>query len=96
MTMSSTTSPTPTVTGLPSRTSNEPSPTCTTGVPDRYGYVPPEACNANYAYYPSFEGNLAFAVLFGLTTTVHLAQAIAYKKVRPMRFLCHTSQKSGV
>ncbi|KAH7150498.1 RTA1 domain protein [Dactylonectria estremocensis] len=53
---------------------------CTTAVPDKYGYVPIDACNANYAFYPNFGANLAFAVLFGMSTIIHLMQAIVYKK----------------
>lgn len=55
---------------------------CTTAVPDTNGYVPPDACNANYGFYPRWEDNAAFAIAFGLTTCAHLAQAITLKKVR--------------
>lgn len=54
---------------------------CTSAVPDKYGHVPIDACDAYYSFYPNFDGNLAFAVLFGITTIVHLVQAILYKKV---------------
>ncbi|PTB36185.1 hypothetical protein M441DRAFT_122346, partial [Trichoderma asperellum CBS 433.97] len=54
--------------------------TCTTAVPDANGYVPPDACNANYGFYPRWEDNAAFAIAFGLTTCAHLAQAIVLKK----------------
>ncbi|KAL6693194.1 RTA1 like domain-containing protein [Trichoderma pleuroticola] len=54
--------------------------TCTTAVPDTNGYVPPDACNANYGFYPRWEDNAAFAIAFGLTTCAHLAQAITLKK----------------
>ncbi|EGU71929.1 hypothetical protein FOXB_17562 [Fusarium oxysporum f. sp. conglutinans Fo5176] len=55
---------------------------CTTAVPGTYGYVPfdPNTCNFNYHFYPSFTGNLAFATIFGLSTIVHLIEAIAFKK----------------
>ncbi|KAK2471480.1 hypothetical protein H9L39_17711, partial [Fusarium oxysporum f. sp. albedinis] len=55
---------------------------CTTAVPGAYGYVPfdPSTCNFNYHFYPSFTGNLAFATIFGLSTLVHLIEAIAFKK----------------
>ena len=53
-------------------------------MPDKYGHVPIDACDSYYNFYPSFEGNLAFAVLFGVCTLVHLAQAVAYKKVRSL------------
>ncbi|KAH6869515.1 RTA1 like protein-domain-containing protein [Thelonectria olida] len=54
--------------------------TCTTAVPDKYGYVPPDSCNANYGFYPQWEDNTAFAVVFGLSTVAHLAQAVILKK----------------
>ncbi|PNP56026.1 hypothetical protein FNYG_15387 [Fusarium nygamai] len=54
--------------------------TCTTAVPGKYGRVPVDACNANYFFDPSFAANLAFCVLFGMTTMVHLIQAILFKK----------------
>ena len=54
--------------------------TCTTAVPGKYGRVPVDACNANYFFDPSFGANLAFCVLFGLTTMTHLIQAILFKK----------------
>lgn len=56
-------------------------PTCTTAVPDENGFVPPDSCNANYGFYPQWEDNLAFALGFGVTTIVHLAQAVVFKKV---------------
>ncbi|KAF4496485.1 phospholipid-translocating ATPase [Fusarium agapanthi] len=54
--------------------------TCTTAVPGKYGRVPVDACNANYFFDPSFAANLAFCVLFGMTTMTHLVQAILFKK----------------
>ncbi|KAF5621528.1 phospholipid-translocating ATPase [Fusarium sp. NRRL 25303] len=54
--------------------------TCITAVPGKYGRVPVDACNANYFFDPSFAANLAFCVLFGMTTMVHLIQAILFKK----------------
>ncbi|KAL6890071.1 RTA1 like domain-containing protein [Trichoderma evansii] len=54
--------------------------TCTSAVPDSNGYVPPDACNANYGFYPRWEDNAAFAIAFSLTTCAHLAQAIVVKK----------------
>lgn len=56
-------------------------PSCTTATPDQNGYVPPEACNANYGFYPKWQDNMAFAVVFGLITITHLGQAIGFKKV---------------
>ncbi|KAH6965725.1 RTA1 like protein-domain-containing protein [Fusarium venenatum] len=54
--------------------------TCTTAVPGKYGRVPVDACNSNYFFDPSFAANLAFCVLFGLTTIAHLVQAVLFKK----------------
>lgn len=73
----------PTVTTLAhvSSTASSAIPSCTTAVPDKYGYVPPESCNANYGFYPNWEDNTAFAVAFGLSTVAHLAQAIFLKQV---------------
>jgi hypothetical protein len=53
---------------------------CTTIVPGPHGYVPPEACNANWSYSPSFPAALAFAVPFGILTLAHLALAIIHRK----------------
>ncbi|KAH6895722.1 RTA1 like protein-domain-containing protein [Thelonectria olida] len=61
-------------------TTSSASVSCTSAVPDKYGHVPIDACDAYYNFYPSFDGNLAFAVLFGITTIIHLVQAIVYKK----------------
>ncbi|KJK80487.1 hypothetical protein H634G_04726 [Metarhizium anisopliae BRIP 53293] len=54
--------------------------TCTAAAVGNYGHVPPGSCGSNYEYDPSFGGNVAFAVLFGLSTAVHLVQAIVLKK----------------
>ncbi|POR35144.1 hypothetical protein TPAR_04677 [Tolypocladium paradoxum] len=61
-------------------TSSTANPTCTTAVPDENGYVPPDACNANYGFYPRWEDNVAFAIAFGLATMAHLTQAVVLKK----------------
>ncbi|KAK5655742.1 hypothetical protein OQA88_5279 [Cercophora sp. LCS_1] len=55
-------------------------PACTSAIPDRNGYVPPDACNSNYGFYPSWEWNLVFAVFFGLTTLIHAVQMFVYRK----------------
>ena len=57
-------------------------PSCISVTPGKNGYVPEWACNANYNYDPSFPGALIFAILFGLTTTAHIFQAFAHKKLR--------------
>lgn len=63
-----------------STTSSAPTESCTTAVPGKYGYVPPEACNAQWSYDPSFAAALTFAVLFGLLTLTHLGLAILHRK----------------
>jgi uncharacterized membrane protein HdeD (DUF308 family) len=55
-------------------------PECTTAVPGTYGHVPPSSCNALYLYNPSFTAAVAFAVLFGLLTIVHIFLAIFHRK----------------
>ncbi|KAE8453202.1 hypothetical protein EG329_011269 [Mollisiaceae sp. DMI_Dod_QoI] len=75
--MSSTISMTSTATSTSTAT-----PSCISVTPDKNGYVPEWACNANYNYYPSFAAALIFAVIFGITTFVHFYQAFAYKKFR--------------
>ncbi|KAF4967932.1 hypothetical protein FSARC_4625 [Fusarium sarcochroum] len=75
----STTTHNPTTTTVSSATA-----TCTTAVPGKYGRVPADACNSNYFFDPSFAANLAFCVLFGLATLVHLIQAILFKKATIM------------
>lgn len=67
---------------LLSRATSTVAASCTSAVPDANGYVPPDACNANYGFYPRWEDNAAFAIAFGLTTCAHLAQAIVLKKVQ--------------
>jgi hypothetical protein len=49
-------------------------------VPGKYGYVPPSACNANYAFSPSLSAAIAFSVLFAIVSVVQVAQAFLYKK----------------
>ncbi|CAN9105835.1 unnamed protein product [Alternaria alternata] len=55
-------------------------PECITAVPSPYGYVPSSSCNALYLYNPSFSAAIAFAVLFGLLTIVHIFLAILHRK----------------
>ena len=61
-------------------------PSCISVTPDKNGYVPEWACNANYNYYPSFAAALIFTILFGITTLLHIYQAFTHKKLR----LCWT------
>ncbi|KAH7136364.1 RTA1 like protein-domain-containing protein [Dactylonectria macrodidyma] len=55
-------------------------PICMTAVPGEFGHVPPDACNAHYGFYPSWQWNLVFAVAFGITTLIHIVQAWRFKK----------------
>jgi hypothetical protein len=71
---------TPTSTSPASTTTSAPTESCTTAVPGRYGYVPPEACNAQWAYAPSFAAAVAFATLFGLLTLAHIGLAVLFRK----------------
>lgn len=77
--MSTTTPPpSPSTTG----TSTSATQSCTTAVPGKYGHVPYGACNSYYNFDPSFDANLAFLILFALSTLVHIVQAVIFKKVR--------------
>jgi hypothetical protein len=68
---------------IPGKTIDIAIPTCVqTIIPDSNGYVPPGTCGALWQYYPSFNAAVAFAVLFGLLTAVHIWQAARYNKVR--------------
>ncbi|KAI8246907.1 hypothetical protein K4K55_000053 [Colletotrichum sp. SAR 10_96] len=53
---------------------------CISIAPDSNGHVPYGACHGFWPYVPSFEGNLALAILFGLSALVHLVQAVMYKQ----------------
>jgi uncharacterized MAPEG superfamily protein len=75
--MSSTTSLSSTATSTASATAS-----CISVTPDKNGYVPEWACNSNYNYYPSFAAALIFAIIFGITTFLHIYQAFAHKKMR--------------
>jgi hypothetical protein len=55
-------------------------PSCLTFTPGPHGYVPPEACNAQWAYSPSFSAAIALSVIFALLTLAHLALAIVFRK----------------
>src|ERR1700677_181516 len=74
---------TPTTTTAASATtsSSSASASCVSAVPGKNGYVPPSACNALYAYNPSFAAAVIFSVLFGVVTVTHIVQAISYRKV---------------
>ncbi|KAF7974249.1 hypothetical protein HWV62_13146 [Athelia sp. TMB] len=54
--------------------------TCIYVAPGKYGYAPSYACNANYAYDPSFPAAVATASLFGLMLGLHLFQGFYYRK----------------
>jgi hypothetical protein len=62
---------------------NLPPQTCTPGfssyaTPGLDGYVPAEACNALWVYFPNFAAAVAFSILFGILTIAHLSQAVVY------------------
>ncbi|KZP22911.1 hypothetical protein FIBSPDRAFT_824067 [Athelia psychrophila] len=65
---------------MSSTTTASPTATCTNVTPGKYGYVPPEACNANYGYNPSFAAAVAASSVFGLLLALHLFQGILYRK----------------
>jgi hypothetical protein len=68
---------------IPAKTIAISFPTCIqTITPDKNGYLPPGTCNALWDYYPSFVTAVAFSVLFGALTTIHIGQAVKYRKVR--------------
>lgn len=63
---------------------NLPVQTCTPGfsayaTPGRDGYVPADACNTLWLYFPKFGAAIAFSILFGALTIAHLCQAILYR-----------------
>lgn len=45
--------------------------------------MPPGGCGNIHMYEASFAAPVLFSVLFGLTTIIHIVQAIMFKKVRP-------------
>ncbi|KAH9229878.1 hypothetical protein COL26b_001361 [Colletotrichum chrysophilum] len=66
---------------VPAKTITLALPTCVQTIePDANGYVPPGSCGALWNYYPSFAAAIAFAVVFGVLTAVHIWQAARYKK----------------
>lgn len=73
---------TPTPTTFPSLTTSTSTatPSCVTFTPGLHGYVPPEACNAQWSYSPSFTAAIAFSVIFGILTAAHLTLAISHRK----------------
>lgn len=71
---------TPTSSTPASTTSSAPTATCTTATPGKYGYVPPDACNAYWGYSPSFAAAIAFSTLFGILTLAHLGLAVLFRK----------------
>ncbi|KAJ5895003.1 hypothetical protein N7495_006694 [Penicillium taxi] len=48
--------------------------------PGKNGYLPPESCDANLYYVPSYAAAIVFCIFFSATTIAHLVQAILYKK----------------
>ena len=70
-----------TATETPSSTSSEPAPTCTTAKPGPNGHVPFDACNSYYNVEPQFAPAVAVAVIFGVLSTIHIAEAFIFSKV---------------
>ena len=69
---------------IPSFSLNLPPKTCTPGfssyaTPGPNGYVPADACNALWVYFPNFAAAVAFSILFGVLTIAHLGQAVLYR-----------------
>ncbi|KAF2201684.1 hypothetical protein GQ43DRAFT_431400 [Delitschia confertaspora ATCC 74209] len=69
---------------IPSLSLNLPPQTCTPGfssyaTPGLDGYVPADACNALWVYFPNFAAAVAFSILFGIFTIAHLGQAVLYR-----------------
>jgi hypothetical protein len=80
MTSTATLSTTSTATATSSTSSATSS--CINVTPGKNGYVPEWACNSNYSYDPSFAGALVFAIAFGITTFIHIFQAVYYKRIK--------------
>jgi hypothetical protein len=53
---------------------------CITTTPGPYDYVPIYDCRALFSYDPSFGAAVFFAVLFGLSTILHIIQARIFRK----------------
>ncbi|KAF1979443.1 hypothetical protein BU23DRAFT_586133 [Bimuria novae-zelandiae CBS 107.79] len=69
---------------IPSLSLDLPPQTCTPGfssyaTPGLDGYVPADACNALWVYFPNFAAAVAFSILFGILTIAHLGQAVLYR-----------------
>lgn len=69
---------------IPSLSLDLPPETCTPGfsayaTPGNDGYVPVEACNALWSYFPNFAATIVFSILFGILTIAHLCQAVFYR-----------------
>jgi hypothetical protein len=54
---------------------------CVTMTPDPSGFVPPQACNALWEYFPSMAAAVIFSIIFGVLLITHTTQAVVYKKV---------------
>ncbi len=50
--------------------------------PGQHGYVPADACNANWDYNMNVELAVLFTVLFGISFSIHLVQAAYFKKFK--------------
>lgn len=79
--------PTTTTTSVSSTTiSSTASATCLNISPGKNGYLPPEACDVVLYYVPSFAAAILFCVFYGMTTLMHIIQAVIYKKVSTVFF----------
>ncbi len=91
--------PTPTLPQLATRDDDSPPASdCTTAVPGQYGNVPFDACNSYYNYDPQFVPAVACAVLFGVLTIGHIAEAFIFRKVSWCRAISFStcSQQANV
>ncbi|KAK5719805.1 hypothetical protein LTR17_015094 [Elasticomyces elasticus] len=69
---------------IPSLSLDLPQETCTPGfssyaTPGFDGYVPADACNALWVYFPNFNAAVVVSILFGILTIAHIGQAILYR-----------------
>lgn len=59
-------------------------PGCVKATPDSRGHVPADACNSYYNFDPATAPAVAVAVIFAILTTVHVVEAVTFKKVRTL------------
>lgn len=66
---------------------------CVTMTPDPSGFVPPQACNALWEYFPNMAAAVIFSIIFGALLIIHTTQAVVYRKVS---YSCDVSFKLTV